>query len=687
MAIDSLVPTDPLYLQQWHLALVGRLGFGSGSSSFAGLQRIWAEFRGQDVNVGIWDSGVQASHWDLDGNYDASLHVLVQGTVNDGQPIDDGHGTSVGGLIGAEANGQGGVGVAFDAHVTGVRIFGGADDINSHWARYLETLDSLDNFDVTNHSYGSFPDFVVYDDVAKFEAAAETGRGGLGTINVKSAGNDNVDSNGEALNATRFTISVAAVDANGQVTSYSSYGADLLVSAPAGAVTTDLLGIGAGYDGLLNGDYTNDFGGTSAAAPVTAGVISLMLSAAPDLGWRDVQNILALSAAGTGSIYGGATTNQNFNWRWNGADNWNGGAMHFSEDYGYGVVNAYNAVRMSEVWHLFQPAAATSANEASVTTGTLVANQAITDFTTLRYNFTVTGALLLEHVDITLSLTHTWFPDLRISLTSPDGTEIGLYDRSTGTSSTADGGLTYTFGVEAFHGELAAGVWTVSIRDMAAGDTGTLDAVNFTGFGAIPTNDDVYHYTDEVLTVIAQSGQGGRISLDDTDGGTDWIDAAAMYRNLVLNLTPGTNSTAAGVTFLTVAAGTVIENAVAGDGNDFIYGTGGDNVMYGMRGDDRLYGKDGDDTLAGGQGNDAIDAGNGTDICLMEVAFADCAITYDDVKQQIQVTSAWVASTGWRTSRFFASPTAITSLRSSSAAATWCRRPCRRRRRPTTPRG
>ena len=36
--------------------------------------------------------------------------------------------------------------------------------------------------------------------------------------------------------------------------------------------------------------------------------------------------------------------------------------MHFSNDYGYGMVNAYNAVRMAEVWSLFQ-AAQTCANE------------------------------------------------------------------------------------------------------------------------------------------------------------------------------------------------------------------------------------------------------------------------------------------------------------------------------------
>jgi len=49
-------------------------------------------------------------------------------------------------------------------------------------------------------------------------------------------------------------------------------------------VTSDLLGTSAGYNGLEGGDYTNAFGGTSAATPVTTGVIALMLDAAPGLG-------------------------------------------------------------------------------------------------------------------------------------------------------------------------------------------------------------------------------------------------------------------------------------------------------------------------------------------------------------------------------------------------------------------
>ncbi len=623
------VPTDALYSSdvQWHLGYIGSFGFRSSPSAAAtgGLEAVWADYQGDGIDVGIWDDGVQRTHWDLSANYDASKQVTVSGTLNDGQPLTstDGHGTAVAGLIAADDNGTGGVGIAHDAQITAIRIFGGADDINSAWSRYLQTLDSLGQFDVTNHSYGGYPDFSRYGDVAKFQAAAVSGRDGLGTVNVKSAGNDNVDGNGEALDSSRFTVTVAAIGNNstGNIASYSTYGAHVLVSAPAASVTTDLLGSSAGYNGLLSDDYTNSFGGTSAAGPVTAGVVALMLDANPELGWRDVQNILAYSAVGVGSLYSGVTTNEGFGWKWNGAGNWNGGGLHFSEDYGYGMVNAFNAVRMAEVWSILHAQAATSANEASASTATLVAEQALADLATSTYRFTVAQDIALEHVALTVSLTHTYFTDLRIRLISPDGTSLTVYDGSTGSASTADGTFTYTFGAEGFRGESSVGEWTLQITDAYRYDTGTLKSVAFTGYGATAGFDSVYHYTNEILQVAQLSGQSARTSLADTDGGTDWINTAAMAADLVLKLAAGSTSTAASTAFMTIAADTQIENAIAGDGDDLIEGNDAGNVIYGMRGDDVLYGLAGDDRLFGGAG---------TDVAVFRGVYADYQITLVD---------------------------------------------------------
>ena len=299
------------------------------------------------------------------------------------------------------------MGVAFGAELTGVNIFDPDSPIyinGASSAGFLEAVSQGTNFDVINNSWGSTPIFARSQNLAvarsfdrqtvdQYEQISETGRDGLGTVVVQSAGNDHLNANGDGINASRFTITVAAARDDGFTSSYSNYGASVLVTAPAGdraeeggrgIVTTDLLGR-EGYNLRLDPDgrhdYTDDFGGTSAAAPIVTGVVALMLDANPELGWRDVQNILSLSATHTGSEIGGGISGfETSPWLVNGAANWNGGGMHYSQDYGYGMVDAYNAVRMAEAWSLFAPAQ-TSANEESVTTSVEV-DQPIEDLST-----------------------------------------------------------------------------------------------------------------------------------------------------------------------------------------------------------------------------------------------------------------------------------------------------------------
>src|SRR5262245_19633618 len=118
-------PSDDLFDAQWHFDYLGD------------IQKIWEEYTGVDVHVGIYDDGLQTDHPDLDDNYDASREVTVflfgeehldprLPTEFYGYP----HGTSVAGLIAAERNGVGTVGVAYGSSITGIPIFSGTADIN-----------------------------------------------------------------------------------------------------------------------------------------------------------------------------------------------------------------------------------------------------------------------------------------------------------------------------------------------------------------------------------------------------------------------------------------------------------------------------------------------------------------------------------------------------------------------------
>jgi hypothetical protein len=204
------------------------------------IETIWDEFSGAGVHVGIYDDGLQTTHPDLDGNYDATRQVTVDGEIID--PLQSTisvwspHGTAVAGLIAAENNGEGTVGVAWGASLTGVNIFSGIADINGSYPGFLEAVDQSTNFDVINHSWGKFPGF-WQDGVSTAQDSAlldlwfdalETGRGGLGTIQVKAAGNNDENSNGDTASSTRATIVVGAYDDDGDASWYSSYGANLL---------------------------------------------------------------------------------------------------------------------------------------------------------------------------------------------------------------------------------------------------------------------------------------------------------------------------------------------------------------------------------------------------------------------------------------------------------------------------
>ena len=656
-------PTDPLYGQQWHLTRLGN------------IEKIWDEFSGAGIHVGVYDGGIELTHPDLAANYDPSRRVIINGEPLDGtpeetEPNQQAHGTVVVGLISAAANnGQGGTGVAWGSTFTSIDLLDPSGPMLQSFANYYSGFHQLVNFGVANHSWNQFlsgaytqpANLYGIGDYAgvnvEYDYASANGRAGLGTVLVQGVANNNTDAQYSGLNVSRFTISVGGTQEDGFTTDFSNYGACLLVTAPArNIVTTDL----TGSAGLFPDDYVdaadnaasppNGLRGTSLSTPIVSGVVALMLDANPNLGWRDVQNIIAASAIHTGSAIGAASpgTNENGNWFLNEAANWNGGGMHFSNDYGYGLLNAYNAVRMAEAWSLFAPAQ-TSANE-QIWNNFDDTDRVIPDNGALFASVLLTPipAIEIEHVELTVDLVHSDYRQLRIFLVAPSGTETQLYDGSSGSDTTADTLLNWTYAADALRGEDAAGNWTVRVEDGAAGETGSLDFFRVVVFGSAASVDDVYHYTDEFLAMAALTGESGRITLTDANGGTDWIDAAAVTGNVIVDLATG--ATVNGVAWFTIAG--VIENVVTGDGDDSLTGTGGANKLHGMRGNDALFGQGGDDTMDGGSGKDtaffsadlasyaAQDLGNRITVSGLEgndtlfgiehLQFADGTINVDD---------------------------------------------------------
>ena len=202
----GLLPDAPAQAQ-------GSVGYEWHLDSIHLDQTIWDEFDGTGVHVGIYDYGVDTRHPELWANYDASREVKINGVTYSGAPngADQNHGTAVAGLIGASDGNGGTTGVAPNSSLTSVNIFDTTSGIyvNSvDRTAFLQAVHQMANFDITNNSWGAAPKFGDGQNVNissshrravinEYDYSVDNGRHGLGTVIVQSAGNDNLDANGD----------------------------------------------------------------------------------------------------------------------------------------------------------------------------------------------------------------------------------------------------------------------------------------------------------------------------------------------------------------------------------------------------------------------------------------------------------------------------------------------------------
>jgi subtilisin-like proprotein convertase family protein len=582
-AASGALPSDPLLASQAYL-FDGAGGIDAASA--------WARATGKGVVIGFVDNGFDRTHLDLVANYDTALDWDFIG--NDGDAIVDrarisSHGTAVAGLAVADDNGWGLVGVAPDATMAGFRLLWGAE---APLTSAIAVSDVVNNSWITG-AFGTMPTGKGGQPPPALPTGAAQGRDGLGTVFVFAAGNDaakGANVNNHIYQNSIYSMTVGATDAAGVATSFSNPGAALHVVAPGVGLPT--LGLSTASFGTAS-DFTTGTG-TSFAAPLVSGVAALVLEVNPDLGWRDVQEIIAVTARMTDP---GRDT-----WITNGADAWNGGGMRHSTDYGFGMVDAAAAVRLAETW---KPGG-TSATMDSVSAGRTVRDAIADNGAALTSTARITRDLDIDKVEVTVDLRHTRIGDLRIVLESPEGTESVLLDNpgvtATSAGMTLPNPLQWTFSSSQFWGESARGAWTLRVEDTQAGETGSLVSWRLTAHGDKPQTADVYVYTDDYATLGADAA---RQAVADTSG-VDTLNFAAMSEAVSIDLSRG--GTVAGQT-VTVARSTLIER---------LYGGAGDDVLRGNSVGNRLRGGEGDDTLAGGAGIDTfiVSAGGGDDVIL-----------------------------------------------------------------------
>ncbi len=466
---------DTYYKFQWYLHGTAyqryqrrdRLNENSTTSSIhINVEPAWEKgYRGEGTYIAIVDHDIDPKHPDLGPNlvtecsYDYNNENLhIHNPDNESPP---GHGVQVSGI--AIARGYNGVGIRGVAPLAKFFILstGGGGSLGSFMNRLTRNRKITA---VSNHSYSASPFGRLSNMLFKaIETGLSKGFYGKGTVYVWAAGNQaSLDYNTNYNTwANHYSgVTVCSVDYQGKHNDESNQGASLWVCAPSidahsrYGIFTTAVGVGANYGG---GRYTSLAGGTSSSTPMVSGVVALMRQANPNLSWRDVKLILAASAAhndpedsdwqSTSIKYGAFAADPN-------------GRYRFNHKYGFGLVDAYQAVRIAEHWvNLPEQATAAQAHKQINTTATRIESSLLVQ----------SDIDFIEHVEPTIDFKINRWRDLSIELISPAGTTSILAARARRTSINRGYDGAWRFGSSKHLGEAPSGTWRLIARNALGG--------------------------------------------------------------------------------------------------------------------------------------------------------------------------------------------------------------------------
>lgn len=439
---------DPIFNEQWHLLNVLEPG------NDINVTGVWLEgVTGINSTVAIVDDGLDMYSDDLKDNYFAEGSYDFNDNSLEPKPrlSDDRHGTRCAGEVSAVKNNVCGVGVAWNSKVAGLRILS-------------KLISDADEAVALNYAYEKNQIYSCSwgppDDGKSMDApgilirrailnAVQNGRGGLGSIYVFASGNGaaNEDNcNFDGYTNSIYSITVGAIDRKGLHPYYSEKcSAQLVVTYSSGsgdAIHTTGVGKNQCYSG---------HGGTSAAAPLAAGIFALVLQVRPDLSWRDMQYLVMETAVPIALDTG----------EWQATAK----GLKFSHIYGYGKIDTWATVQAARSFQKVKPQAWFFAPWVHVKQPIPQGDQG------LAASFEVTKDMLqeanlerVEHVTVTMNIKHGKRGDLSVDLISPANlvshlSVIRHQDFS------VDGYNDWTFMSVLHWGESGIGNWTVVVKD------------------------------------------------------------------------------------------------------------------------------------------------------------------------------------------------------------------------------
>lgn len=468
-------PTDPKFPQQWYLY--------NPSHGDLNVKEAWAQgFTGRGVVVTILDDGIEKDHPDLAQNYDPDASYDVNDRDPDPQPRytqlnDNRHGTRCAGEVAAAAsNGVCGVGVAYNAKIGGVRMLDG--EVTDVVEAQSLSLNSQ-HIHIYSASWGPEDDGKTVDGPAKlakeaFLQGVTEGRSGLGSIFVWASGNggrERDSCNCDGYTNSIYTLSISSTTQYGNVPWYSEACSSTLATTYSSGnlnekqiVTTD-----------LRKKCTDSHTGTSASAPLAAGIIALALEANMNLTWRDMQHLVVRTSRPAHLI-----TND---WRTNGV------GRLVSHSYGYGLLDATAMVALAQNWTSMGP-------QHNCVINMLTEPRDIKNHLTFSRSVEACSGQpdfvsSLEHVQARLTLSYNHRGNLAVHLISPLGTRSTLLAPRPQDNS-AEGFNDWAFMTTHSWDEDPRGEWTLEIENVAGlNDYGVLSQFTLILYGTSSSATDL----------------------------------------------------------------------------------------------------------------------------------------------------------------------------------------------------
>ncbi|XP_031635657.1 furin-like protease 1 isoform X2 [Contarinia nasturtii] len=448
MGKNRVMTSDPKWPAMWYLH--------RGNGLDMNVIPAWKEgITGKGIVVTILDDGLESDHPDLVENFDPKASYDVNSHDDDPMPhydMDDSnrHGTRCAGEVAATFNNSlCCVGIAHGASVGGVRMLDG-DVTDAVEARSLSL--NPQHIDIYSASWGPDDDGKTVDGPGELATRAfiegvTKGRKGKGSIFIWASGNggkDHDNCNCDGYTNSIWTLSISSATERGLVPWYSEKCSSTLATTYSSGskeerqvVTTD-----------LHHSCTASHTGTSASAPLAAGIAALVLEANPSLTWRDLQHIVVRTAK--------PANLQDPSWSKNGV------GRRVSHSFGYGLMDAAAMIKVARTWktvpeqqrcEIYAP----SLDKAISPKSYVVISLKVQPHQCESVNY-------LEHVQAKISLTSPRRGDIQIFLTSPAGTKVTLLT-SRSHDSSRSGFNQWPFMSVHTWGESPHGQWLLEIRN------------------------------------------------------------------------------------------------------------------------------------------------------------------------------------------------------------------------------